>query len=67
MRRKLPDCPKCGLDELWLRRHKFWLDVMCYWCGEIATITPPPAEADLDTAIAEAVARAQPIAPTQEP
>lgn len=58
MMRKLPDCPKCGLDELWLRRHKDWVDVMCYNCGEIATITPRPADAELDAAIAEAVAQA---------
>lgn len=61
--RKLPDCPKCGEDELWLRRHKYWLDVMCYYCGLIQTMTPPPADSDLDAAIAATVKAAQsPIA-----
>ena len=57
-RSSYPLCPKCGLDELWLRRHKYWLDIMCYNCGEIATITPPSSEDELgeriDAMIAEA-------------
>lgn len=55
--RKLPDCPRCGEDELWILRHADYVDLKCYWCGEVATIHPRPAEEELDAAIANAVQR----------
>lgn len=53
--RKLPDCPRCGEDELWILRHADYVDVKCYWCGEVATIHPRPTEDEIDDAVAKAV------------
>lgn len=33
MTKKLPDCPKCGEDELWLWRTGDSFRVRCYLCG----------------------------------
>lgn len=61
--RKLPDCPKCEEGELWLYKHALWIELRCYNCGLIETITPRPADDAVDAAIADAVAQAKPIAP----
>lgn len=33
MRTKLPDCPRCSEDELWLWRTGDSVRVRCYLCG----------------------------------
>lgn len=33
MRTKLPDCPRCEEDELWLWRGGDVFEVKCYLCG----------------------------------
>lgn len=58
MMRKLPDCPRCELDELWLWKHAKWVEVRCYFCGMTLMIAPRPAEDELDDAVAEVVAKA---------
>lgn len=32
MLNKIPDCPKCGEDEMWRPPGKE-LSLKCYWCG----------------------------------
>lgn len=60
MMRKMPACPKCDEDELWLYKHALWVELRCYNCGLIETIAPrPPADDALDNAIAEVVRAAQ--------
>lgn len=31
--RKLPNCPKCKEDELWLTRRGYLFRLRCYLCG----------------------------------
>lgn len=58
MMRKLPDCPRCAEDELWLCRYSDSVYVGCYECGWNFTIAPRPAEDALDSAVALVVALA---------
>lgn len=58
MMRKLPDCPRCEDDELFLVRHATWIVIRCYECGWNHTLMPRPADDALDGAIAEAVKQA---------
>lgn len=53
--RKMPDCPECGEDELFIVRNITWHVVRCYECGWHHTFMPPPAETELDAAIADVV------------
>jgi uncharacterized protein (DUF983 family) len=59
MMRKLPDCPKCGEDELWLKHISFTVQLKCYLCGWSSGIVTPMAGQDLDAQIAATVAAAQ--------
>lgn len=61
--RKLPDCPRCEEDELFVVRSPHWtsvtwLVVRCYECGWHHTFMPRPSEDELDVRVAEAVAQA---------
>lgn len=57
--RKLPDCPKCQEDELWLQPTSGSLHIRCYecgWGGEIVTCATGP---DLDAQIAAVIRAAK--------
>lgn len=56
-------CPKCDEDELWLQRFKGGFKVACYNCGWNSGIVIWAGGADIDDAIAAAVAAARAPAP----
>lgn len=64
MKRKLPDCPRCGDDELYVIQHTRWTVIRCYNCDFHKSLMPPPAEDALDARIAEAVEAAKANSPT---
>jgi hypothetical protein len=61
MMRKLPDCPRCQSDELWLRHWNqgFWFEVACYLRGWHSGDTTYEVGVELDAAIATVVKAAQ--------
>lgn len=65
MMRKLPDCPSCQENELWLQYMSFGVYIRCYYCGWTGKMIPAPSQADLDAAIATVVEAAQ--APVSAP
>lgn len=52
---KLPNCPRCGDDELWRVPGK-QLQVRCYECGYDSGILAEDKPADADALIAKAIA-----------
>lgn len=58
--RKLPLCPRCENDELWLQTVGQTAQVQCYECGWSAVFELPLSASALDAKIAEVVAKAQP-------
>jgi hypothetical protein len=56
---KLPDCPICEEDELFLSHHAHWLVIRCYECGWNHTIIPHPSENEQGAAVAQAVQEAR--------
>lgn len=53
--RKMPDCPRCSEDELWLKQTPMYAILSCYECGWQAILTPLLANKDLSREIAATV------------
>lgn len=58
--RKMPCCPRCSEDELWLKQTPMYAILSCYECGWQAILTPPLANKDLSREIAATVDAAKP-------
>lgn len=57
LKSKLPDCPKCDEDELWVQTFSGALIVKCYLCGWSMVIALPATVDDLGEKIATEVVR----------
>lgn len=57
--RKMPNCPRCSEDELWLKYTPMFTAISCYECGWDAILMPPPSNKELSRKIAATVAAAK--------
>lgn len=55
-KQKVPNCPKCGLDELWVVTDGISYRLRCYNCGLDAGARVIPPGESLDESIAKIVA-----------
>jgi uncharacterized Zn finger protein len=61
MRVNLRDCPKCGEDELWLKRMGDTFEVKCHECGWSTGVVTLATGQDMGDVIAKTVEAAREV------